>query len=138
MLIQFCHLITVYHFKQLLTIFICTYFISTYAANLRIVVYYIYLRNFCGIVKFSYCCTLFYASLYPIVLLYLFFFYVRPWFSGSPASHPALPSLTLPPSPALPLYKSSLPNQSLPDCLLISTELSHNSYPDSPRMLPVV
>ena len=44
MLIQFCHLITVYHFKQLLTIFICTYFISTYAANLRIVVYYIYLR----------------------------------------------------------------------------------------------
>ena len=71
MLIQFCHLITVYHFKQLLTIFICTYFISTYAANLRIVVYYIYLRNFCGIVKFSYCCTLFYASLYPIVLLYL-------------------------------------------------------------------
>ena len=73
MLIQFCHLITVYHSKQLLTIFICTYFISTYAANLRIVVYYIYLRNFCGIVKFSYCCTLFYASLALCCILLLYF-----------------------------------------------------------------
>ena len=63
---------------------------------------------------------------------------IRLWFSHSPACLPDHSQLTQPPSPVFPLYQSSPPKHSLPDCLLCFTVLSRDSDPDLPPILPVL